>query len=111
MLLFSPSLRMLYMEALPATVFGGNPMTDEELLHALKNNPNEGLELAMRRYTGLVYTIVYGRISAVGTPEDTEELVADVFVELWRSRENGDNDYRNDRTVGLQFLLVRKIGH
>ena len=75
-------------------------MTDEELLHALKTTRTRGWSSLCGDIL-LVYTIL---LVVVGTPEDTEELVADVFVELWRSRENGDNDYRNDRTVGLQFF-------
>lgn len=64
--------------------------TDNDLYDLLCSDPELGLSQIMDQYTGLVYTIVYGKISSVGTSQDAEECVSDIFLELWRSRYNID---------------------
>ncbi len=64
--------------------------SDQELYELLVRDPDRGLAAVMDQYTGLVYTIVQGKLASVGTRQDVEECVGDVFVELWRTRESLD---------------------
>ncbi len=66
------------------------PRSDRELYYLLRHDPEKGLEAIMEEYTGLVYTIVYGKLSSVGTRQDAEECVGDVFLALWHARESLD---------------------
>lgn len=81
-------------------------MTDAELLSVLRSHPDEGLRLIMRQYTGLVYTVIYGHISSVGSAADAEELASDVFVNLWRTRDSVDL-YRGSLKTYLAMLAKR----
>lgn len=58
--------------------------SDNELLLLLRNNPEKGLEEIMDIYAGFVYTIAYGKLSSVGTKEDIEECVSDIFYTFYR---------------------------
>jgi RNA polymerase sigma-70 factor (ECF subfamily) len=96
------------MEALQTKMTpGGDPMTDAELLSFLRSCPEEGLRMIMRQYTGLVYTIIYGHISSVGSAADTEELTSDVFVDLWRTRDSVDLNRGSLKTY-LAMLAKRR---
>lgn len=61
-------------------------MTDQDLLHLLGRNPEQGLNAIMDTYMGLVYTIVRGKLSNSATSEDVEEVVSDAFCELYQQR-------------------------
>lgn len=58
-------------------------MTDEELLTLLRQDPERGFPALIRQYGGYVYTIVRNRLISCAAPEDIEETVSDVFVQLW----------------------------
>ncbi|MFA9422380.1 MAG: sigma-70 family RNA polymerase sigma factor [Sedimentibacter sp.] len=64
-------------------------MNDENLIKLLKNNPSKGLSCAIDVYGSLVKTIVV-RIVGYENPQDVEECVSDVFIQLWKSVENYD---------------------
>ncbi|AOT70929.1 sigma-70 family RNA polymerase sigma factor [Geosporobacter ferrireducens] len=59
-------------------------MQDIELLNECKKNPEQGLEYVIEQYVDLIYTIVYGKISTVGTTEDAKECVSDVFMAFYQ---------------------------
>ncbi|MEL7567505.1 MAG: antiterminator Q family protein [Dehalobacterium sp.] len=63
---------------------------DENLLILLKGNPEKGLEKLMNIYMGLVYTIVYGKLSSICSKEDIEECVSTVFYEVYQNKHNID---------------------
>ncbi len=65
-------------------------MNDIILLKLLKESPNEGIEELMKRYTGLIYSIVKNRISEVCVSTDIEDCVADVFSEFYLGIDNYD---------------------
>lgn len=60
--------------------------TDRELLLLLRKNPDRGMEECVRKYSGLLYHIVRGRLQgAAFSEEDLEDCVADSFCEFWES--------------------------
>ncbi len=64
--------------------------SDQELFELLSRDPERGLGAIMDRYTGLVITIVQSKLGVVGTREDIEECVSDVFLDLWQRRDTLD---------------------
>lgn len=70
---------------------GKTQIPDSELLSLLRNSPNRGMEELVRRYSGLLYYVVRGRLQgAVFSEEDVEDCVADSFCEFWESLERFD---------------------
>ena len=59
-------------------------MDDKKLLYALQQGSKAALEMVMERYNGYVYHIILNRGRGMLSPEDGEELTADVFVKLWQ---------------------------
>lgn len=66
-------------------------MNDENLVKLLKNNPSKGLSHAIDIYGALVKTIVV-RIVGYENSQDVEECISDVFVQLWKSIDNYDQN-------------------
>lgn len=60
-------------------------MTDKELLDMLLNDPAHGLEQTVLIYTPYVMKIVRTRLSGLCSDEDAEEIVSDVFMQLYRT--------------------------
>lgn len=58
-------------------------MTEHEFRMAVGCSRKEGFRVLFREYYPYVYHIVWNRIRTVGTKEDAEECVNDVFVELF----------------------------
>ncbi len=65
-------------------------ISDIELLDLLHNKPELGLKMMMDNYMGLIYTIIFNKLSAIYSKEDIEECVSDVFFEVfhYKSRIN-----------------------
>ncbi len=59
-------------------------MTNEALWELLLDEPERGLTLLAAQYGGYVRTIVRNKLHGIGTAEDMEETVSDVFVKLWQ---------------------------
>lgn len=58
--------------------------TEENLLSALKSGDEKAFEVLYERYWPEVYTMIYRRI---GDKEATKDIVQNIFVNLWLSRE------------------------
>ncbi|MBP0974417.1 MAG: sigma-70 family RNA polymerase sigma factor [Oscillospiraceae bacterium] len=58
-------------------------MTEQELRLAVNRSQKEGFRLVFQQYYPYVYRIVWNQIRAVGTKEDAEECVSDIFTELF----------------------------
>lgn len=58
-------------------------MTEQELRSAIRSSRKEGYRLLFQQYYPYVYRIVWNQIRTVGTKEDTEECVNDIFSELF----------------------------
>lgn len=61
---------------------GGDGL-DAELIMLLLNDPEKGISRMIDNYAGLIYTIVLSKLSYVGTKEDIEECVSDIFYEVY----------------------------
>jgi len=63
---------------------------DIELLKVICDNPDQGLGHLIDQYSGLVYSIIKGKLSSVGTTEDIKECVSDVFIDFYQQIEDID---------------------
>lgn len=66
-------------------------LNDDKIIKLLKQNPSKGLSCAIDTYGALVKTIAV-RIIGYENQRDIEECVSDVFVELWKSIDNYDEN-------------------
>ena len=66
-------------------------MNDDKLIKLIKKYPSKGLSAAIEQYGPLVKTIVT-RIIGYENQQDVEECISDVFVELWKSNNNFNNE-------------------
>ncbi|MBR5404865.1 MAG: sigma-70 family RNA polymerase sigma factor [Oscillospiraceae bacterium] len=58
-------------------------MTEAELRALIGREPENGFRALFSCYKGYVYAIVWEHLRAVGTKEDAEECVSDVFTEVF----------------------------
>ena len=66
-------------------------MVDEaELLQKLRNREQNAINEAIEIYTPFLSTVLYNLAGTMLPKEDAEEIVADVFVILWRNAEHID---------------------
>ena len=66
-------------------------MTDEaELLQRLRNREKNSIDEAIQIYTPYLSTVLYHMAGNSLPKEDIEEIVADVFVILWKNAERID---------------------
>ena len=59
-------------------------MDDKELAEILRSGNREAFFRIMEAYNKLLWVIVGGVLNGVGTSEDIEECISDVYVTLWR---------------------------
>ena len=60
-------------------------MDDEVLIQKLLNQEQEVFSYIIETYSKLLWVVVGGILGKVGTPEDIEECISDVFVQVWRN--------------------------
>jgi len=60
-------------------------LTEEELAEILRSGDREAFFRIIEAYNKLLWVIVGGVLSGVGTSEDIEECISDVYVGLWRN--------------------------
>lgn len=60
---------------------------DIKLVRRLKRNDESALELIIHTYTGYVSAVISNQLGSFSDISLVEELVSDVFFELWRRRE------------------------
>ena len=58
-------------------------MTEQELRSRISRSQKEGFRALFEDYKSYVYAVVWNRIGHVGTKEDAEECVSDVFAEIF----------------------------
>ena len=58
-------------------------MTEKELREAVQRSREEGFRALFQTYQRYVYAIVWDKLAAVGTREDAEECVSDIFAEIF----------------------------
>ncbi len=58
-------------------------MTDREIHLMIVNSRKDGFKALFQQYHNYVYTIVWGRLRTVGTAEDAEECISDIFAQIF----------------------------
>lgn len=69
-------------------------LSDRELIEVMRSGDERGLTSLHRRYAKVLFVVAAKRM---GTPEDAEEIVLDVFYNLWRNRETFELEHENLR--------------
>ncbi len=59
-------------------------ISEQELRDAVRRSRNQGFRALFDAYSGYVYAIIWYRIRGLGTHEDAEEAVSDVFANVFR---------------------------
>ena len=62
-------------------------MNDTKLIQLIQENDEEAIELLMIKYSKLLWKVADGVLNQIGSTEDTEEVVADVFISIWQKPE------------------------
>lgn len=65
-------------------------MTEEALVRQLNRHSRTALETVIKTYTPYVSAVAFRAMGGRCSPEDLEELTADVFLSLWLHREGLD---------------------
>ena len=60
-------------------------MDDEKLTEILHSGERDAFSHIMEAYNKLLWVVVGGVLGGVGTSEDIEECISDVYVSLWRN--------------------------
>ena len=58
-------------------------MTENELRSLISRSKEDGFKALFQQYKGYVYTIVWNRLRTVGTKEDAEECISDIFADVF----------------------------
>ena len=90
-------------------------MTDAKALTKLQSGDQQALEWFINRYSGYVGTIITGILQNSMSQEDVEEVIADVFVTLWKSAEKlvplNLKGYLSRVARSLALRKLRERGH
>ena len=78
---------------------------EERIRKLLKEQPEKGLELAMKQYGGLCWSIVSNQLSGIGTKEDIEDCVSEAFAALYEGRQKLDGQ---KGTVKAYLAVIAK---
>ena len=65
-------------------------MQEKNIIDAIKAGDEQAMQKIICRYSRLLWSIVGAVLSQVGTTEDMEEYVADVFIDLWEHPQKYD---------------------
>lgn len=60
-------------------------MSDRQMIEAIRNGDEEAMGEAMRKYSGLLWSVAASVLDGVAPVQEVEECVADVFVYLWQN--------------------------
>ena len=60
-------------------------LSERELRALTEQSQEEGFRAIFTQYSGYAYAIIWNHIRGIGTQEDAEEAVSDVFADLFRS--------------------------
>ena len=65
-------------------------MKDKELMLLIDKDPGKGMNILMKKYTGVVCATVKGKFSGEFGAEDVEECISDVFCDFYKKRSKYD---------------------
>jgi len=63
---------------------------ERQLVRGIRQRDSHCLEVLITRYAAELYALVSRILGGLGSPEDTEEVVSDVFVAVWREIDEFD---------------------
>ena len=63
-------------------------MNDLYLINKLKSHDKRAFYTVIEKYTPYVSVILYRTLNQAASKEDLEELTSDVFIALWKNKEN-----------------------
>lgn len=81
-------------------------MDEKRILKKLCNKDEKALEEIIEMYSAYVTTIVGSLLSARGTKEDMEEVVADTFIALWETAER--IDYKKYSSIKAYIAVIAR---
>ena len=64
-----------------------NVLQDAKLIEKIKHGDETAMDIVINQYARLLWTIADAVLEKVGTIQDVEECVADVFIYLWQHAE------------------------
>lgn len=67
-------------------------MREKKLIDAIKAGEEQAMQKVICRYSRLLWSVVGAVLSQVGSVEDMEECVADVFIDLWEHPQKFDEN-------------------
>lgn len=83
-------------------------MDDHELLRLLREDPSVGMDMLMKKYTSLLYSVARGRLAGTKChSSDVEDCVADVFAKFYTELEH----YDESRSSIGAYLAVMARNH
>lgn len=82
-------------------------MQEKKIIDAIKAGDERAMQKVICRYSRLLWSIVGAVLSQVGTTEDMEECVADVFIDLWEHPQKYDES-RGSLKVWLSVIARNK---
>lgn len=65
-------------------------MNDEKIIRAIREGDEAAIGCVIQKYSKLLWSIVSPILRAVGSQQDMEECVADVFIYLWKNPQKYD---------------------
>ena len=82
-------------------------MTEDKLVEIVRSGDRDGYFNIVEKYNKLLWVIVGGVIGVVGTAEDIEECVSDVYISLWRNPKAFD-PHKGSLKTFLSAIAKRK---
>ena len=63
-------------------------MKEEAILSGIKSRDEKAIAYVIRKYSRLLWPVAAAVLKNVGSEQDVEECVADVFIHLWKTLKN-----------------------
>jgi len=82
-------------------------LDDEVLIQKLIDEEQEAFSYIIDTYSKLLWVIVSGILGKAGTPEDIEECISDVFVQIWKNP-NAFNEQKGSLKTFLAVIAKSK---
>lgn len=60
-------------------------MNDEMLIQKLSDGDQEAFSHMIQTYSKLLWVVVGGILGSIGTAQDIEECISDVFIQVWKN--------------------------
>lgn len=84
-------------------------MNNKNIIENYKDNNKLDLEKVIEDYSGYVYKLLQNMSYKKFSKEDTEEIVSDTFLILWKNREKLDNDKKMSSYIaGIVKNLIKE---